>query len=278
MEQNKNTPKRGKFVLGIFTVSVMTVLCIFFSLTGCGSESDTEQETTTVDYIHLIMGPLSTETEAPNIRTVSSSKIMAAGRKAAYSEVYFEQNKEEIYRMAKEKIRDMYEDEFYSFSFAHPNRRHLYDGKGCYISARPIYYYDYGRNEIYPGRFVLPIFSENLDYVWRATVDCMSGQVVVGLKPDLFGDGYSDEDFLFKKDEKFIWLAYDDTDDNALIPYFEAILSSENKVYSSYAKDEYNIEIEGDPFHALPYMNMAFSYNELTEESNLIWVDYEEKD
>lgn len=258
-------------ILKNFTVFVLLILSVLFLLVGCADKEHMEQETR--DLHEFIMGPMPTETKAPTIRTISSSKIMAAGRKVTYSEAYFEQNKEEIYRITEEAIRKLYSGGFEEFEWAlSPLVLSRLDGNGCYISARPIYYYDYSRNSLCPERFVLPIFSENFNHIWRAVIDCSSGSPEVQLWYNLFGHGYADLDFLEMPDEKFIWVA-EDGENISVSPYFEAILSSGNKIYSASVRDV--LEIGGDPFHALPYMKMAFSYNELIEEGNLIWVDYE---
>ncbi len=271
MKKNNVIINGKNYVLKKFTVFVLLFLSVLFLLVGCADKEHMEQEITTRDWHNFILDPY--ETEAPIIRKISSSRIMLAGRKVTYSEAYFEQNKEEIYRITEEAIRKLYSGGFEEFEWAlSPLVLSRLDGKGCYISARPIYYYDYSRNSLCPERFVLPIFSENFNHIWRAVIDCSSGTPEVQLWYNLFGHGYADLDFLEMPDEKFIWVA-EDGENISVSPYFEAILNSGNKIYSASIRDI--LEIEGDPFHALPYMNMAFSYNELTEESNLIWVDYE---
>lgn len=52
------------------------------------------------------------------------------------------------------------------------------------------------------------------------------------------------------------------------------VFSEDNEIYEWTTKVNFDIEVEGDPYHAMPYEDMAFSYNELTDESNLVWMEF----
>jgi hypothetical protein len=59
-----------------------------------------------------------------------------------------------------------------------------------------------------------------------------------------------------------------------LYNYDEMLLDSSNILYE---KTRFNIEVKGDYYHALDYEMLGVSYNKLTDESNLVWIELNNK-
>lgn len=132
----------------------------------------------------------------------------------------------------------------------------FYLEEGYYISKTPVYHFDAQENTISSEVQVL-LFSKNLE---------KQAKLIFFL--DNNNEISTNINFSFANikvlrnlpDEKYIFL-YNTN---------ELILDSSNKLYN---RTRFTIEVKGDYYHTLDYETLGISYTELTDPSNLVWID-----
>ena len=201
-------------------------------------------------------------TDSTNYNVVSEKNILS-------EDFYFE----DTYRACRQKVCDMIAEELL---MADTNERQELNpflaGKGVYVSQKAIYKFilDPKLREENTGTefFTVPVFSEDMSAVCRADVSLYKdGRVSLYLSDGLLP--CAQDDIINQPDTKFIYML----GHNGTIE-FHMVISEDNEIYEWTTKVNFDIEVEGDPYHAMPYEDMAFSNNELTDESNLVWMGF----
>lgn len=151
-------------------------------------------------------------------------------------------------------------------------------GKGYYISTVPITMYNNNINMLWDC-FELYIFNEDMEITGCAYIKELNSRK---LKVSV---GYLwERDIIYAAqkapDRKFIVINILGLELNDSRMEYTRLLGEDNKIYDyNQYMDRGIIEdtisrCDGDVFHALPE-EMRFSYNELCDKENLVWVDYQ---
>ncbi|MBD5509826.1 MAG: hypothetical protein HDR08_00985 [Lachnospiraceae bacterium] len=145
------------------------------------------------------------------------------------------------------------------------NRTSFYDGEeGCFISAKPIRFWEAYSNQMSMEEWIL-IFSKDFQKVAAVQIYKYEGEIHIGTcEHSTSFMKKVQEGMLAEPEEKFIFLF---TGQQTLM------LNSENEYwYAGYLAEP--IKVEGDYYHTLDYETIGISYDEITAEENLFWVDF----
>lgn len=136
----------------------------------------------------------------------------------------------------------------------------LYGESGFYVSTVPIRYFDaYDINMQENMISELCIFSKDFSKGAMYTLFYVDGEITVTCNFTLNSNVKSV--LKDKPDEEFIFLS--NGGEVLIIDSDNEIIAGGNNMY----------EITGDYYHALEYELLAVSYNEITDEENLVWID-----
>lgn len=150
----------------------------------------------------------------------------------------------------------------------------LFNRRGYYISKIPVTRYDNNLNMLWDC-FVLYIFGEDMEAIGYVYVSELNGKLEV--KPETLGDTQLIYAARSERDKEFIMIQ----SDKGYVGGLDLKLLGENNYI--YENNQYidsgiigavNYKCDGDVFHALPE-EMRFSYNELCDKENLVWVEFE---
>lgn len=149
----------------------------------------------------------------------------------------------------------------------------LLNRRGYYISEIPVTRYDNNLNMLWDC-FVLYIFGDDMEAIGYVYVSELNGKLEIRIEP-------------IRKTELIFAARSEPDKEFIMIQSAKSSLSREQKLLGEnnfiYENNQYidsgiigavNYRCDGDVFHALPE-EMRFSYNELCDKKNLVWVYYQ---
>lgn len=150
----------------------------------------------------------------------------------------------------------------------------LLNRRGYYISCIPVTRYDNNLNMLWDC-FVLYIFGEDMEAIGYVYVSELNGKLEIRIEPlrktqlIYAARGEPDKEFIMIQSDK----GYVGGLDLMLLGENNFIYEN-NQFIDSGIIGAVNYRCDGDVFHTLPE-EMRFSYNELCDKENLVWVDYQ---
>lgn len=230
------------------------MLMVSLGLAGCTDEENTTvqpaEKTSELNGSLIVIGGDSEHT----YNVISEETIKSAD--IHFNDVY-DDYRNEVYQEVVDTLSDSDNKDIYETFFK---------SNGVYVSKTAIYEYSLRENNIRTGYFIVPLFSEDMSVMAAADVTIENGKLHIYTRLDQSYDWMSDIKNM--PDESFVNLS------GMKNTLFSVVLSQENEIYRWSTKVNFDITIEGDPYHALPYEDISFSYEELTDKGNLVWLEF----
>ncbi len=142
---------------------------------------------------------------------------------------------------------------------------YTFRGEGYYISTVPITTYCNNINMLLDN-FSLSVFNEEMTVQAEIYIENLNGQ-----HPEIHLNANRAAPAAAEKfpDMQFIKINVYDPPNNTTM-----LLGEDNDLYGLSDGSKSRYTVEGDVFYSLPE-NMRFSYKDITDKKNLIWIEYE---